>query len=65
MKKWLLLLTFGFTSCSTGYYTLHNIAKQQCDKNPNSEDRQKCRAEHEGYYQQPASEKYEIPAVSP
>jgi hypothetical protein len=45
-----LLAIFTFFGCSskdsTSYYILHNLAKQECNKIINPDERQQCLQEH-------------------
>jgi len=50
-----VLAIFTFSGCSskdyTSYHILHDLAKQECNKNPNSDERQKCISEHSQSYE--------------
>jgi hypothetical protein len=45
-----VLAIFTFSGCSskdsTSYYILHDLAKQECNKIINSDERQQCLQEH-------------------
>jgi hypothetical protein len=49
-----LFVIFTFFGCSskdaTGYYILHDLAKQECSKNPNPEEQQQCIMQHSQSY---------------